>query len=554
MLYKVLFICFAGCALAGKNAPETSTAETESGPVSVTPSGTFKGSWMTSRRRRGLQGRPVRGAAGWSAQPPKLILKYEHEVDASKDGPACPQITPAGYYTDEDCLTINVYTPDHNSRKPLPVIVFIHAGGFYSFSGRSDVAGPHYLLDKDIVLVTFNYRLGTLGFLSTGDELAPGNNGMKDQVAALKWVQSNIRAFGGDPGLVTIAGCSAGSTSVMLHMISPMSKGLFHRGISVSGSPTGKGSLPHHQYTLAVKQAELLGCPTNNSSTIVGCLKTKSWQEMGGSLLGFFEFGFDPVSIWRPVVEEDFGQERFLPLQPVDAIRERHLHAVPHMISQTTDEFFWKAFTILKNETLLNEMNENWNTLAPISFMLPRAQNATAAQRLKEEYLKGKKLVNDTDTAIRLGKLYGDAITGFHVHRMANLMCRHSPDKVFYYEFAHIGNHSHYEHPVTKKPTAAAHHDDLIYLFSLSYRFPMIPVDDSLDSQLVDRMTALWYNFARYGDPNPHVSQPELSSLHWPAMTPPKRQYLRIGDQFSVHAKMFEDRFKIWDELYPIQY
>lgn len=82
---------------------------------------------------------------------------------------------------------------------------------------------------------------------------------------------------------------------------------------------------------------------------------------------------------------------------------------------------------------------------------------------------------------------------------MANLMCRHSPHKVFYYEFAHVGNHSFYEDPETKKPTQAAHHDDLVYLFPIIVRFPSIPVDDSLDSLLVDRMTAMWYNFARYG-------------------------------------------------------
>ena len=104
-------------------------------------------------------------------------------------------------------------------------MVWIHGGGFYSNTGQSVWFGPDYLMDHDIVLVTMNYRLATLGFLSTGDKFAPGNYGMKDQVQVLKWVQDNIQFFGGDPLQVTIAGQSAGAASVILHMISPMSRG-----------------------------------------------------------------------------------------------------------------------------------------------------------------------------------------------------------------------------------------------------------------------------------------------------------------------------------------
>ncbi|XP_022837498.1 esterase FE4-like [Spodoptera litura] len=202
------------------------------GPVTRSVSGTFRGSWMETRRGRRFQAyRGIRYAeppvGELRFQPPHLILQYEKVVDASKEGPSCPRPASPGYYVDEDCLTINVYTPGsgRNSTKPLPVIFFIHPGGFYSMSGRSDLAGPHYLLDRDVVLVTINYRLGSLGFLALGNQLAPGNNGFKDQVAALRWVQRNIAAFGGDPNLVTISGCSAGAVSVMVHMISPMSKG-----------------------------------------------------------------------------------------------------------------------------------------------------------------------------------------------------------------------------------------------------------------------------------------------------------------------------------------
>nr|AJN91192.1 carboxylesterase [Cnaphalocrocis medinalis] len=557
----VVLCALVTCAVACRNHAEKppSVAMASEEPITKSPSGQFRGSWMTSRRGRRFQAyRGIKYAeppvGNLRFQPPKPILSYQDEVNATEDGPACPLPAPPSYPVDEDCLTINVYTPNNNGSELLPVIFFIHPGGFYSMTGRSDLAGPHYLLDHDVVLVTINYRLGSLGFLSTGDRLAPGNNGFKDQVAALKWVQRNIQAFGGEPGLVTLAGSSAGSISVLFHMISPMSKGLFHRGISMSGSPIGNRPLPRDLFHLAVKQAELVNCPTDNSSVIIECLKTKPFRELGDSLFGFREFGMDPVGIWDPVHERDFGQERFMPLQPDAAIREqRLLTPVPYIISQTTDEFFWGAYLVLQNETLMKTMNEEWERIAQISFQLPSKNLSTVASRLRREYLHDQPLVNSEASARALGKIYGDSLVGFNTYRLANLMSRHSPHKVWYYEFAYIGNHSHYEDPVTSKPKGAAHHDDLIYLFSLSYRYPAIPADDSPDSKMVDKMTKLWYDFARFGDVR-GTKELGQDSVDWPNMTPRARVYLRIGDEWSVHSNLKEDRFKIWEELYPMQY
>ncbi|KAM3957233.1 carboxylic ester hydrolase-like [Aphomia sociella] len=558
MSFYVLLLCFV-IVQAEVHRPH---ANTESdAPLAVTPSGSFRGSWMETRRGRRFEAyRGIRYAeapvGNLRFQPPELIQNYEDEVDARKDGPACP--LPAKMIEiDEDCLRINVYTPGTKNAKLLPVVFYIHAGGFSSMTGRSDLAGPHYLLDRDIVLVTINYRLASLGFISTGDALAPGNLGLKDQVAALRWVQRNILSFGGNPDLVTLTGCSAGAYSVLLHMVSPMSKGLFHRCISISGAQSYKAALPNYQFDLAQKQAQILNCPrTNTSEEIMNCLKTKSYRDLAYSLSGFYDqFGPDPIRLWTPVVELDFGQERFLDIDPLEAIRKGKIHAVPYIISQTRNEFFWKAFIILKNETLRNTMNDEWERVAPISFMLPPVNRLEATRRLKEAYLGNRKLLNDDASARALGKLYGDAVTGFPVHRMANLMCRHSPHKVYYYMFDYIGNHSYYEDPDTKKPRGVAHQDDLIYLLSQIIYFPDIEVSESTDSVMVDRMTAIWYNFAKYGDPNPRGSElPELSTMHWPPMEPTERKYLRIGEQFSVHEKLHEDRYQVWDEIYPIEY
>jgi len=107
----------------------------------------------------------------------------------------------------------------------MNLVVHIHGGGY--ISGEDIVYGPGYFLDNnDFVYVSINYRLGVLGFASTGDGVLPANNGLKDQVAALKWIQKNIVAFGGNPNSVTLPGMSAGAGSVHYHLISPMSKGM----------------------------------------------------------------------------------------------------------------------------------------------------------------------------------------------------------------------------------------------------------------------------------------------------------------------------------------
>lgn len=323
----------------------------------------------------------------------------------------------------------------------------------------------------------------------------------------------------------------------------------------MSGSPVSQSTVEHDLYPLAVKQAELVGCPTNNSKVIIDCLKTKPFREIGDSLPGFFDPLFS-YTLWRPVVERDFGQERFLTMDPSDAIRQGKMHPVPHIISQTHDEFFWSAIPIVKNDTLRKTLDAEWEVYAPINFQLPKDKYAVASgNRLREAYLGNKPLANDKKTLDGLGKLYADAFIGFGVHKMVNLMCRYSPYKVYYYQLAYIGNHSFYEDPTAKKPIGAAHHDDLIYLFTLSYQFPTINVSDSTDSLIVDRMTAIWYNFARFGDPNPRGNElPELSTLQWPAMTPTARKYLKFDRQFTVEENMFEDRFKVWEELYPVEY
>ncbi|MGY1637171.1 carboxylesterase/lipase family protein [Geodermatophilus sp. SYSU D00742] len=218
----------------------------------------------TSGAVRGLEQNGVRSWRGipyaaaptglrrWA--PPQPPAPWTGTRDATEFGPRAPQAVPAelvppggdietddGTSFEEDCLRVNVCAPaDPPTGVGLPVLVWVHGGGFHFGSGANVIGDGATLADSGIVVVTFNYRLGALGFLDLAGALGPayassGNCGLLDQIAALRWVRANIAGFGGDPQRVTIAGVSAGAKSVLALMASPAARGLFARAISQSG-------------------------------------------------------------------------------------------------------------------------------------------------------------------------------------------------------------------------------------------------------------------------------------------------------------------------------
>lgn len=182
----------------------------------------------------------------------------------------------------EDCLFLNVYTPDLKPRDPLPVMFYIHGGGFYSGCGNDDMYAPEFLVRKGVILVTINYRLEVLGFLCLDTEEVPGNAGMKDQVAALKWVNKNIANFGGDPSNVTIFGESAGAASVSCHLVSPMSKGLFKRAICQSGATTCWWAKVFEPRKKALVLARQLGYNSENDGDLYEFFKSQPVEALVG--------------------------------------------------------------------------------------------------------------------------------------------------------------------------------------------------------------------------------------------------------------------------------
>ena len=184
-------------------------------------------------------GAPPVGALRW--QPPRPAAPWRGVRPATSYAPHCPQ-SPSTFgqaSTSEDCLYLNVFTPATSTARNLPVMVWVHGGSL--LTGESNDYNPAELVRHGVVVVTINYRLGALGFLADAALASrrggpSGNYGLMDQQAALRWVQRNIRGFGGDPGDVTLFGESAGGLSTLAQLASPGARGLFQRAIVESGT------------------------------------------------------------------------------------------------------------------------------------------------------------------------------------------------------------------------------------------------------------------------------------------------------------------------------
>ena len=246
-------------------------------------------------------------------KPPQPPQEWKPQVRQAKThGDICWQsnafefyikiFTPVFSYSD-DCLYLDVYTPNVNLR--LPVMVYIHGGGYEG--GTSRILPGDILALHGVVVVVIQYRLGPFGFLTTGDSAAPGNFGMLDQVEALKWIKENIENFGGDPSKVTIFGESAGATSVTLHLLSPLSEGLFHQAIAESGVDLSPFAVQNVSFGLRFTKelAEKLDCTTSDHSVMVDCIRDKRDTDIQKASDSINYRYYDDLR-WAPVVDNHF--------------------------------------------------------------------------------------------------------------------------------------------------------------------------------------------------------------------------------------------------------
>lgn len=257
---------------------------------------------------------------------------------------------PHDFIGTENCLHINVYVPQNqSSNSKLPVLVHIHGGAFMWGHGNS-YTSPLFLMDHNVIFVTFNYRLGVLGFLSTEDDVVPGNMGLKDQVLALKWVQKNIKSFGGNSDSVTLFGLSAGGGSTHIHYFSDMSKGLFHRGFAQSGVAINHWMAQENPLQNARFIANAAGCATNSNKLMVECLKERPVKQIVDKIALLYKYLFMPIVPFGPVVEKG-GSEPFVKELSYKSLIEKKIIDVPFIASHTSHEGLFP--TICKKKQIL---------------------------------------------------------------------------------------------------------------------------------------------------------------------------------------------------------
>ncbi|XP_063924662.1 esterase FE4-like [Zophobas morio] len=470
-------------------------------------------------------------------QPPVPTGKWSGVYNATVDGPACPQVQQDGVTipTSEDCLFLNIYTtkpPSVKNTNKLPVLVFIHGGAYVSGTARSDMVGPRFLLDQDIVLATLNYRIGALGFLSLGKDV-PGNNGLKDQVVALQWIKKYIHAFGGDPNSITLSGSSVGGGSVNYHLLSPMSRGLFHRAIFSCYSAENPREMSLNGCHVAQKQARFVGCPDDTPGRILDCLRTKSAEEIVKTLPRFLEFGKNPLLTYTPVIEKDYGQQRFIIEHPVKSIVNNNFQELPVLVGVTQNEFAFQTLNLILNKTLRQELNTNFEKWAPVIFGYERhtEKSKNISRTIRQFYLGDGRLT--LLSLIPLGEAFADGITGFAVNRAVDLISNKSSCSVYYYKFTYQKTNAF----------GVFHAEDILYLFD-------VPIQNRIyDSKMIEIMTSLWTNFAKHADPN------EKSSVYpiWRPYNVDTKLYLDIGQELVLRNHLFEERYALWRRLFPVE-
>ncbi|XP_075216882.1 esterase E4-like isoform X2 [Lycorma delicatula] len=398
-------------------------------------------------------------------KPPVTIKPWRGIKKATTEGPVCFQVFSEFWgQADEDCLRLNVYTKTLNGNKP--VIVFYHPGAFYSMTGTSSWFGPDYLLDHDVVLVTVNYRLDALGFLTTGDKYAGGNNGFKDQVESLRWIQKHIRSFGGNPDQVTITGYSAGSNSGFLHMVSPMSRGLFHKVIGMSAGATNNWVIAKNPLRFAKKLAGLFNCSTDTSEVMVKCLRAVPAKDLNNKFNEMRVLGGIPMVVFGPVVEPDLGngEERFLTDKPANIIKSKQFTHVPVVTGITEYEFISWSQYVLNNETLSKHLIENFDSLAPSLFDYDD-KNKEEAQKITNTFKKfylGNKPISK-DSVHELGQWFSDFSVIYGEYTTAKLLSKYSDKPVYFYKLSYKGLYSHMREPVTNQTIEIQHLMVLLY-------------------------------------------------------------------------------------------
>ncbi|XP_065589239.1 carboxylesterase 5A-like isoform X2 [Cyrtonyx montezumae] len=427
------------------------------------------------------------------------------------------------FQTSEDCLYLNVYSPADKKDK-LPVMVWIHGGNFV-FGGASRYDGSALSAYENIVVVIIQYRLGLLGFFNTGDEHGRGNWAFLDQVAALRWIQENIEHFGGDPGSVTLFGVSAGSCCVFAHVLSTLSKGLFHKAILESGVLIPSNKDLHLSADLK-KIASIFKCETSSSLSLVNCLRN---QEAMDIVFNSTEIPFLPLVL----------DGVFLHKSPEDILAGKEFNVVPFMIGVTNNEFGWN---IRSTSTVpaLRDVQDKKSVTSALEFLLPMMNlQAELLPVIMNEYLGSTD--DPAELRDRFLELLGDVVVVIPSIKALSYY-RESGAPTYFFEYQHRPT-SYWD---TKPEYVKADHGDEV---GFVFGGPFLAGDIRLRDEATDEEKNLsrtlmkyWANFARNGNPNGE------GLAEWPSYNL-NEEYLEINLEQKKARKLKEKKVDFWEKV-----
>nr|XP_026486248.1 esterase FE4-like [Vanessa tameamea] len=463
--------------------------------------------------------------------------------DAKRFGSICAQFNTT-FQGDEDCLFLNVYTKSLDKNAKIPVMVYIHGGSYYEGSG--DFFTPDFLLQHDVILVTINYRLELLGFLSLEIPEAPGNAGMKDQVAALRWIQNNIVNFGGDKGSITIFGESSGASSVTYHLLSPMSEGLFHKVIAQSGVAINDWAIGKDSKARAFRAGKILGKDTNDVQELL-----TFFRGLNASSLTNLTFAtLTPDEMYRglpeqfiPVTEKKFHNVKaFIDEDPVKILAQKRFKPVPLMLGYNSGE----GLVLVKDHiTKLDVYNKEPSFYVPreLAERVSREKLIDFGDRIKKFYV-GDRNITEKDLNI-ITDMQTDMHFAYSTHRFAHLYT-YTCGVSYMYRFNYETDLNIIKIALGLRDLkGVSHADELFYMF-YNYLNEKLYKNQKNLREIVFKVTKLWTDFAKTGQPTPNN---DLGVI-WQPYTRDGREYLNIGEPMTVGRFADKERMELWNQIY----
>ena len=486
-------------------------------PYAAAPVGELR--WALPQPPASWQGAREASAFGKHCVQPRMDV----ELFATEETP--PQ--------SEDCLTLNVWTAAETSAERRPVMVWLHGGALVYGSGDVDGAA---LARQGVVLVSINYRLGAFGFFAhpelsaASPHGASGNQGLHDQIRALRWVQGNIHAFGGDPQRVTIFGVSAGAVSVSALMASPLAKGLFHRAIGQSGSGfahrlplrlnrvAGAGIAPEGEDGLASAEgigvliARQLGLASPGA---VAAMR----QRDAAQVLAAWDSNQWFTDYYRQLVIDGW----LLPAPLAERFAAGRHNDVPLLVGANADE-----------GSMLHPV------VAPDALASPAAYRAWVRKRfgaaLASRALEVYPAATQAEVGPALAALIGDDTFTWGMRAWANGAAS-GTSPTFLYAFSRSP-------PGEMGERFGAHHGaEVPYVFGLPNPAEAPPEDAALAAI----MSAAWVRFAVSGEPFAAAGG-ELPA--WPPYAPDTGHYLEFGDEIQLGSHLRADAVALWEAHY----